>query len=282
MKKFLSFLLAGTMLLSSQSLVFAEDETVEVFTCDFDETTTGLEYYLTIKEISGGNVTFFVEYIGYNFNYFYTTEDITAPLNGNTAEFTWTDSWFNSGKGTLVINNGSVNLKMEETETSDFNRSSMDTTGRSSDSSGSVTLSSMENTGAAYSLISSSQSQQEQTAQASQTIGIYLNGEALSFPQEPYIEDGTTMVPMRAIFEALGAEVLWDGALRTIDASKDGTNIVLTIDSTTAYINGEASELAKAPVIVEGSTMVPLRFVSEALGCEVSYEAETKSIYING
>lgn len=113
-------------------------------------------------------------------------------------------------------------------------------------------------------------------------INIILNGTALSFSQPPYIEDGTTMVPMRAIFEALGAEVNWNNSTKTITATKNGTKIVLTIDNKTALINGKSASLAKAPLIKEGSTMVPLRFVSESLGAKVDWDNTTKNITIAG
>ena len=95
------------------------------------------------------------------------------------------------------------------------------------------------------------------------------------------MEKDTTLVGFRAILEALGAEVLWDGAAQTVTAVKDDTKIVLTIGSDTAYINGEPAALSAAPAIIGDSTMIPIRFVSENMGMKVSWDGETKLITVN-
>lgn len=111
-------------------------------------------------------------------------------------------------------------------------------------------------------------------------MSILLNGSALTFPQPPYIEGGTTMVPMRAIFEALGAQVGYDGATGTITADKDGTKILLSLGSADAVVNGQAVKLSVAAANKNGSAMVPLRFISEALGAEVQWDAASYTVSI--
>ncbi len=111
-------------------------------------------------------------------------------------------------------------------------------------------------------------------------IVVFLNGERMSFDSEPYIENGTTRVPMRAIFEGLGAEVDWDGDAKTVAARKDGTEIKLVIGEETALINGEENKLLVPAEIKENRTMVPLRFVSKALGAKVDWDGETRTITI--
>ncbi len=117
---------------------------------------------------------------------------------------------------------------------------------------------------------------------ASNDISVILNDKKLEFSQSPVIENGTTLVPMRAIFEAMGAEVNWDGETKTVTSSKDNTSIKLTVDSNSAEVNGSNVSLAVPAKIVNGSTMVPLRFVSESLGAEVSWDGETKTVSIKG
>ena len=85
---------------------------------------------------------------------------------------------------------------------------------------------------------------------------------------------------MRKIFESLGADVEWDEAARTITAIRDDVTVVLTIDKDTAAINGESVSLDSPAIISGDRTMVPLRFVSEALGCEVSWDAEFRVVTI--
>ncbi len=111
-------------------------------------------------------------------------------------------------------------------------------------------------------------------------INVYLNGSQLSFDQPPYEAGGTTLVPMRVIFEALGAEVNYDAANKKITAVKGGDTVELILGQKTAQINGAAKELNAAAAAKNGSTMVPLRFVSEALQATVNWDSATRTITI--
>jgi outer membrane protein assembly factor BamB len=111
-------------------------------------------------------------------------------------------------------------------------------------------------------------------------ITLWIDGEEVIFPLEPRISDGVPMVPMRAIFEKLGAKVTWNGENRSITAVKETKEINLKIDHTLAMVNGKELEMQVAPTIVDGSTLVPLRFVSEALGAQVLWDVDTSSIKI--
>ncbi len=119
-------------------------------------------------------------------------------------------------------------------------------------------------------------------------INIYIDGQLVSFSQQPIIQNGTTLVPMRSIFEALGATVNWDEKTKTINAGKPGGNsIILTIDSKVAVVNSyqanvpdKTIELNIPAKIINQTTYVPLRFVGEALGDTVVWDGETNSIKI--
>lgn len=89
----------------------------------------------------------------------------------------------------------------------------------------------------------------------------------------PIQVNGTTMVPLRAIFEWLGADVKFIAQANTIIAQRGDTIVLLRTDSTTATVNGKQQELTQMPIQHQGSTYVPLRFVAEAFGCQVSYDA---------
>ena len=115
---------------------------------------------------------------------------------------------------------------------------------------------------------------------AAEGITVNIEGKPLSFDAEPFIEDGTTFVPMRAIFEALGASIDWDDATRTVTSVKDGNEISLTIDSDIATKNGITRIISKAPQIAFDYTMVPLRFVCESLDCAVYWDGATQTIDI--
>lgn len=107
---------------------------------------------------------------------------------------------------------------------------------------------------------------------------VILDGKTLTFDVPPEIVSGRTFVPLRAIFEELGAQIHWDNDTRTVTATKDSVKIVLTIGESFAYINDEMVSLDAPARVVSGRTLVPLRFVSEALGCTVDWDGETWTI----
>lgn len=115
---------------------------------------------------------------------------------------------------------------------------------------------------------------------ASEAIKIFINGIELKTPVNSVNENGTTLVPMRSIFEALGMTVEWDNETQTVVGENDKVAIRLSIGNKAAYVNGVEKELLSAPQIINGSTMVPIRFVSESTGCEVSWNGETNTIEI--
>ena len=111
-------------------------------------------------------------------------------------------------------------------------------------------------------------------------ITVYLDGLDLYFDVEPKIIDGRTMVPMRKIFEALGADISWDGNARKVTAVRGSIIVELTIGNDTALVNGKPVKLEALAVIEEGRSLVPLRFVAEALGCRVSWDSEKRRVAI--
>ncbi|WP_020617668.1 stalk domain-containing protein [Paenibacillus daejeonensis] len=117
-------------------------------------------------------------------------------------------------------------------------------------------------------------------AQATSEIKVIVDGKAVSFKPAPVQQNGTTFVPMRPIFEALQATVSWEQQTQTIFATKGGTAISLKIGAKQATINGKAQQLDTPPQLIQGATMVPLRFIGEALGAEVAWESATRTIRI--
>lgn len=110
-------------------------------------------------------------------------------------------------------------------------------------------------------------------------ITVALDGRELNFNGvEPQIVNGCTMVPMRVIFEELGCTMDWNNETKTVTASKRVTNISLTVNKKKAYINGKENILDAAPCIVNGTTLVPVRFVSEALGVDVKWDQATRTV----
>lgn len=110
---------------------------------------------------------------------------------------------------------------------------------------------------------------------------VILDGKEMQFEVRPIIENGRTLFPLRAIFEALGANVEWNESSRTITATKESIVVVLPINASSSLVNNVVHHLDVPARIVNGRTLVPLRFVSEALGGNVAWDDETKTITIN-
>ncbi len=117
-------------------------------------------------------------------------------------------------------------------------------------------------------------------AEASAPIRVLINGAPLTLDVAPTIQNGRTLVPMRAIFEAMGASVHWDAATSTIRAYRREDAIVLQLGNRTAWVNGPSRQLDVPPVAIAGRTMVPLRFVAEALGAEVGWVDATRTVTV--
>lgn len=112
-------------------------------------------------------------------------------------------------------------------------------------------------------------------------IRIYINGQALSLDVPPAVVSGRTLVPLRAIFEALGAKVTWDADTQTASATWPDGNLQLPIGSTEVTVNGGTRTLDVPAQIVNNRTMVPLRFVAETLGAQVGWYGRSRLITIN-
>lgn len=114
-----------------------------------------------------------------------------------------------------------------------------------------------------------------------QQMPVYIDYQRIYFDVPPLVENGRTLVPMRKIFEQLGAEIHWEQETKTVTATKGELVIELTIGSSSAIVNGEKLKLDVPTKVVDGRTLVPLRFVGEALGAKVNYVSTGgPSIYI--
>ncbi|NLT21101.1 MAG: copper amine oxidase N-terminal domain-containing protein [Syntrophomonadaceae bacterium] len=108
----------------------------------------------------------------------------------------------------------------------------------------------------------------------------YAGGVAKVMDVAPYIKGDRTYVPMRYMGETLGAEVVWDEAARKVTLNKDEITVEFTIGSTTYTVNGEAKTADVAPEITNDRTMLPARFVAEAFGAVVGWDAGSQTVLI--
>ena len=110
---------------------------------------------------------------------------------------------------------------------------------------------------------------------------IFVRGQQVSFDVPPMIEEGRTLIPLRAVSEALDAKVDWLGEKRKVVIERDDKLIEMILGEKEVQVDGEIYEIEVPSKIVEGRTMVPLRFVSEILGDSVDYHEETGEIDID-
>lgn len=111
-------------------------------------------------------------------------------------------------------------------------------------------------------------------------ITVTVNGQLINFDQPPAIIDGRTLVPLRAIFESLGATVDWNGETQTVTSKRGSTSISLSIDSNIMHKNGKAVTLDVPAQLISDRTLVPARAVAEAFGCDVDWDSDTKTVTI--
>jgi hypothetical protein len=118
------------------------------------------------------------------------------------------------------------------------------------------------------------------SAVAAQDVSVTLNGAPVALSPAPITRAGRVFVPLRGVFEKLGASVVYDSG--TINAQGNGHSVSLHIGSNQATVDGTGQQLDVAPFIVGASTYVPLRFVSQALGAQVNYDASNKVVALVG
>lgn len=109
---------------------------------------------------------------------------------------------------------------------------------------------------------------------------VTINNNLIKFDTPAYIKNGVTLVPLRAISEALGGEVSWDGETQTIVIKNGDTVVQITANSTTATVNGESVKISAPPTKNCGRTYVPLRFLAETLGFNTEWDSENEQIEI--
>ncbi|UKS27508.1 copper amine oxidase N-terminal domain-containing protein [Paenibacillus sp. HWE-109] len=111
-------------------------------------------------------------------------------------------------------------------------------------------------------------------------IRVILDANLIPFSEPPYIENSTTLVQFRPIFENLGLEVSWNEFTRTVKGRKQGVQIELQIDNPVAKVNGNSITLSVAPKLKDGNTFVPLRFISESVESKVEWNDASRTVVI--
>lgn len=113
---------------------------------------------------------------------------------------------------------------------------------------------------------------------AGRVITVLLNGKKIEFDVLPQLINGRTMVPLRFIFEALGAEVTWDDATQTAKGVKGDTTVTIKIGENALYKNGTKVELDVPAQLVNDRTLVPVRAISESYDVQVGWDDATSTV----
>ncbi|MCR4419048.1 MAG: phosphate ABC transporter substrate-binding protein PstS family protein [Clostridia bacterium] len=111
-------------------------------------------------------------------------------------------------------------------------------------------------------------------------ISVRVDGKELVLDSPPVLDQGRVLVPMRAVFEALGATVKWEAATQTVSGQKGNTSVILKVGQKQATVSGKSVALDAPARLVSGRVLVPLRFVAEALGASVSWDAAVRRVNI--
>ena len=114
-------------------------------------------------------------------------------------------------------------------------------------------------------------------------ITVLYNGTRISFHsygQNPALINSRTLVPLRSIFEAMGADVEWDGSTRTATAMRDGVTVKIQIGANEIYKNGSAISVDVPAQLLNSRTMVPARVIAEAFGADVKWNSNGKTVLI--
>jgi hypothetical protein len=118
-------------------------------------------------------------------------------------------------------------------------------------------------------------------AQSQHSIKVLVNGNQVSFPdQSPIMRSNRVLVPLRGVFEELGATVNWDSSKDLVTATRNGQTVELYIGKTTARVGDKELTLDQPATVLNGRAMVPLRFLAESLGATVDWRATDMTVTI--
>ena len=120
------------------------------------------------------------------------------------------------------------------------------------------------------------------SAYSEKIISLEVDGTVIRTEVPPTVIVGRTMVPVRDIFEACGASVTWDPATKKITGSKNGKNVVMQVGSNKLYMNSNVATMDSTPVIIDGRTLAPARYVALGFGGTTQWDALNRVVVITG
>ena len=118
------------------------------------------------------------------------------------------------------------------------------------------------------------------TSVSANNISVTLDGTQIQFDVPPQMVNGRTLVPLRAIFNALGADIQWNQGTQTVTATREGTTVIMQIGNPVITVNGTNVTLDVAPTIIDDATLVPARAVGESFGVDVDWNPTTQTVIL--
>lgn len=115
---------------------------------------------------------------------------------------------------------------------------------------------------------------------AEDSVTVYVDNEKVDFDVNPFIEGGRTLVPLRGVFEKLGARVDWNKQIQEVVIKDDNNEIQMLLNKNKVMVNGEIKTIDVSTMMINSRTFAPLRFISENLGHDVRWDGSTNSVYI--
>lgn len=118
-------------------------------------------------------------------------------------------------------------------------------------------------------------------AAASENVNLLIEGKSVKPDVPPLIKNGRTLVPVRVIAEGLGAQVGWEQSTRTATIERENNKLILQVNSAKAVVNGKEVKLDAPPTMQNQRMLLPLRFVGEALGLNIGWDDQTRTVLAN-
>lgn len=112
-------------------------------------------------------------------------------------------------------------------------------------------------------------------------IKLEINGKVLDTETSPFIDNGTTMVPVRVVAESMGAQVIWDSKDEKFEITKQSDSIIFKLNELKAIRNGENIELSSAPILKDSQAFVPIRLITDTFNASVEWNDKTQTVSIN-
>jgi hypothetical protein len=198
-----------------------------------------------------------------------TTTDTTAPDTSATGT-AGTSTPGTGGGPVTIINNTTTNITNATNTTNNANTST------------NITGSTISNSNVASNNQTNQTTSVENAVTVSEYVNVNVNGQPLRSDVKPFVNtDGRTMLPVRAIAEALGAQVQWDEATQTATLTLGAKTVKVTIGQNSILVDGQPVGMDTAAAIKDGRTLLPVRSVGEALGAKVGWDEQTKTVQLN-